>query len=138
MKKILQKALSVILHPVIFYRAQKRQEQMMLLALAALYSNIEDPNGYDVDKLHEEMNSVLEIMHNYPHVIDEFPEMKHDLFWCKLLSKFFKLEVAREDVKATIDVYSYPKGHLDDYGIKPTIVNASNTLICLMKNWSYM
>jgi len=109
----MKKLLAIVLDPLSYFVLKKRQERLVLLAVACLACNVEEPSVWDVDKLHKSINHYLEAIHNDPAMLDGMGHMKKSLFWHRLVSRLKKVELEREDVKATVDDYAFVRGLID-------------------------
>jgi len=101
----MKKLLYILLHPVEYYRSRKYAERIMLLSLCCLYTEIDDPCVYDVDKLGEAMQEFLDVMHYHPSSVAELGNAKNMLFWHLLISRFRRLSFPREEINRLVRMY---------------------------------
>lgn len=113
----MKRLLSILLHPIAYFRLKRRQEHALLLAVACLACKIEEPTVWDVDHLHKAVNMYLEAIHTDSTMLDGFGHMKKSLLWHRLLSKLKKVELKREDVKDAVDNYAFLHSLLSSRGI---------------------
>ena len=127
------KVLSILLHPVTYFRLKKKQEHALLLAVACLACKIEEPTVWDVDNLHKAVNKYLEAIHIDSTMLDGLGHMKESLFWHRLLSKLKKVELKREDIKEAIDNYAFLRSLLSSRDIDSSPTGAAVVLNAAVK-----
>ena len=132
----MKKLLAAIQHPVAFYDMQKMQERVVLLAIACKLQNIGKPDVFDVHQICETMNLALKAFNEHPNMLDGLPHMKRSLFWHRMLSKFKKVEVSREDARMALEAYNVAYKALEGHCEDTSPMNVAATMSAMAKFWN--
>ena len=127
----MKRLLAMIAHPVTYYRFRLAMEQMILLHAACEFANIKDPSVWDVDRINEVLNQMLQAFHEDPHLLDGNKLVMEHLFWTRLLSRIKNLSISREGTKLVLEKYNFTTNYIDKE--KPTTFDVVLTHICLIQ-----
>ena len=103
-----------MLHPITYFRFKRMQEWLVLLQASTMMLKIDEPNVWDVDRIHENINRMYDVFHKDPSAFNDMQTIKKQLFWTLLLSRFKRLELAREEAKMVLDFYNYMRDDISE------------------------
>ena len=132
----MRKLIAVLLHPFMYYRLKKAQEQMVFLYYACLLLKISEPSIWEVDRIRSTVDELLGLLHDMPHALDSHMKVKTHLFWTILLSRFKKLSVSRDEIKELLEKYNGLKQYVGKEN--PGVVDVMNLNIELVNRFGVL
>ena len=128
----MKRLLAIATHPRMYYFFRRGLERMVLLHAACEMLHIKDPTVWDVDRVKDILNKILEAIHEDPHLLDGNKIVCEHLFWTIMLSRFKKLTISRETTKRILDEYNFTVEHIKKENITSFDVITTHVLMVKM------